>query len=215
MLVHNKPASVLINTPTFDTIWEDIQWASYSSTPMITEKEVAKSALFTLFIDPNASMGPLSPLLDTKISQFLNLQAAALAIKFVAICFNSSSIPPPSGQSQHLDLILRAPAMYHKLQAVDAPFWAAVSLDIQHCLSAKMSQNSVDANPQKHNSLTPTLRMSPDKWLFLWLGGQVRHIGFLTGLVTLELFHWVKVILNVPRIAHQEAPRNTMVGSTL
>ena len=104
--------------------------------------------------------------------------------------------------------------MYHKLRAVDAPFWAAISLDIQHCLWARMSQKFSGREPSKTQFLdTYTEAVTRQMALPLtWRAGEShRFFNRFGDPQTLP----VKVVLDVPRIANQEAPRDTMVGSAL
>lgn len=208
----------VINTPTFDTLWEDIQRAGDSSTPMITESEIARSALLPA-VDPDTDMapGPPSPLSDTGFSQLINLEAAAWAIELTDAGYNPLSISPPnpsSGQFQRPDLILGAPAIYHKLCAAGAPFWAAVSLDIQHCLWAKLSQKLSGREPSKTQFLDTYTEAISRQATFCstWVAGKL-YI-FCNSFCYPQIFQ-VKVILDVPRIANQEVSRDTMMGNAL
>lgn len=143
----------IINTSTFDTLWKDIQCTGDPSMPMTTESEISQSVLL-LTVDPDTDMGlgPPSPLLDIGFLQLINLKAAAWAIELTDASYNplSISLPNPSyGQFQHPKLILRTPAIYHKLCATSAPFWAAIFLNIQHCLWIKISQKLSGCEPLK------------------------------------------------------------------
>ena len=63
-----------------------------------------------------------------------------LTLCSITLWSNLNTFIPFSGHQLH---------MYHKFQAIDAPFWAAVSLDIQHYLWAKMLQKFSGCKPSK------------------------------------------------------------------
>ena len=157
--IPNMPAAPLLDTATFDTVWEDIQRSGELSTPIITEHEAnatTRSTLFTCWglsnIEPDNRI--LSLLSDTGLSQIFDIDGASWAFELTAATQEPYPTSPlhvhSSVQSpQFISSSPGYPDIYHRLCDAGAPFWVAVSLDIQHCLWSRMSQKLIGREPTK------------------------------------------------------------------
>ena len=90
----------LLDTVTFNMIWEDIQCSGELSTLIITEREAnatARSALFTCWgssdIEPNNHI--LSPLSDTGLSQIFNIDGTLWAFELTTATQKPYPMSPP------------------------------------------------------------------------------------------------------------------------
>ena len=157
--IPNMLAVPLLNTATFNTVWEDIQRSGELSTPIITEREAnatTRSALFTCWglsdIEPDNHI--LSPLSDTGLSQIFDINGALWAFELTATTQEPYPTSPPCVHSsvqspQFVSSSPGYPDIYHRLCNAGASFWAVVSLDIQHCLWSRMSQKLIGCEPTK------------------------------------------------------------------
>lgn len=155
--IHSKPTTPMITEKDMaQSAGASVLFSTNSQLPVSAQPEDSES-------NHDANTLTLSPVLDFELSQILNLEGTSWAVEFTDCLRSTLSEPhshaasdssammisPINGSPEILMSPRLLPTIFQKLREAKAPFWAAVSIDIQNCLWARVSQRLIGREPTK------------------------------------------------------------------